>query len=224
MSRRHPFLTSNERKPIILLSSWKFRRVGCSELIKWRIWVLPWMPSAVRLNVYKDIIQVSSITTKSQPSSAHWRNRLVRIHNRSDEPLSYMRAWLDTALKRERMTVWQLIRLECNWLYQLDWPNDGRTIFARRLNNSTVLIHTFRNIEGGKYRSGSNPNSRDGYVIPRAESVSPGISSTCSMLIWIIHDFYLRPNPKAIMAGSRIFGLSCPSLMNLSGLKSNGSG
>ena len=79
-----------------------------------------------------------------------------------------MRAWLDTTLKRNRMTVLTIIRLEYNWPW-LNSPKEGRTsIFARRLNNSTVLIHTFRNIEGGKNRSGSNPNSRDGYVTPRA--------------------------------------------------------
>ena len=36
--------------------------------------------------------------------------------------------------------------------------------------------------------------------------------------------FYLRPNPKAIKAGSRIFSSSCPSFINLSGLKADGSG
>lgn len=34
----------------------------------------------------------------------------------------------------------------------------------------------------------------------------------------------LRPNPKAIVAGSRMVGSSCPSLINLSGLKADGSG
>ena len=36
--------------------------------------------------------------------------------------------------------------------------------------------------------------------------------------------FYLRPNPKAIMEGSRISGSSLPSLRNLSGLNIVGSG
>ena len=58
-------------------------------------------------------------------------------------PSAILERDFDITPKRQRTTVSRLIRLGLNWRW-LNKPNQARIIFTRKLNNSTVLIHTIK--------------------------------------------------------------------------------
>ena len=90
-------------------------------------------------------------------------------------------------LKGIRRLFQDWLGLHFNWQW-LDSPNETSMMWGmRRLNNSTVLIHSFRKIESRQNGSNGKPNSRKGYVIAGAYSTFPLISSTTSENMGAVH-------------------------------------